>query len=118
MVLHMENHSPQLDSIFHALSDPTRRAVVRRLGQGPAAISELAAPFDMGLPAFLKHVGVLEEAGLVASQKSGRVRTCTLQTDALAAAEKWFEDQRALSAGRYDNLDSLLAILGGQDNEA
>ena len=118
MVLHMENHSPALDSIFHALSDPTRRAVLRRLGQGPAAITELAAPFDMGLPAFLKHVGVLEEAGLVASRKSGRVRTCTLQAEALAAAERWFDEQRAIWAGRYDNLDSLLATLGGQDNDA
>lgn len=118
MVLHMENHSPALDSIFHALSDPTRRAVLRRLGKGPAAITELAAPFEMGLPAFLKHVGVLEEAGLVASRKSGRVRTCTLQADALAAAETWFDEQRALWAGRYDNLDSLLATLGGHDNEA
>lgn len=118
MVLHMENHQASLDSIFHALSDPTRRAVVRRLGDGPAAIKELAAPFEMGLPAFMKHVGVLEEAGLVASRKSGRVRTCTLQAGALAAAERWFDEQRALWAGRYDNLDSLLETLGGQENEA
>ena len=105
---------PPLDPLFHALADPTRRAVVAELGKGPASVSDLAGPFPMGLPAFLKHISVLEEAGLIATRKQGRVRTCTLQEDRLAAAEAWFQEQRDLWASRYDQLDHLLTSL--QDN--
>ncbi len=107
----MENQSTHLDPLFHALADPTRRAVVARLGQGPASVSDLAAPFPMGLPAFLKHITVLEEAGLIGTEKVGRVRTCTLQEDRLAAAEDWFREQREQWKSRYDQLDELLAEL-------
>lgn len=105
-----------LDAIFHALSDPTRRAVVRRLGAGPATVSELSEPFDMALPSFMKHMRVLEETGLVSSSKVGRVRTCVLERDKFAAVERWFEEQRALWASRYENLDKLLEQLQGDDN--
>jgi DNA-binding transcriptional ArsR family regulator len=76
-------------------------------GAGPATVSELSEPFDMALPSFMKHMRVLEESGLVSSSKSGRVRTCTLERDKFAAAERWFEQQRALWSSRYDNLDTF-----------
>ncbi|NDV02282.1 ArsR/SmtB family transcription factor [Pseudoroseicyclus tamaricis] len=107
----MENNQTDLDSIFQALADPTRRAVVQRLGEGSATVSELAAPFQMGLPAFLKHIAVLEAAGLVTSIKVGRVRTCTLEEDKLEAAAGWFQDQREQWKARYEQLDALLDTL-------
>ena len=110
----MASQSSDVDLVFHALADPTRRAVVQRLGKGEATVSELAEPFDMALPSFLKHLGVLEKSRLIASRKSGRVRTCSLQRDSLMAAERWFTEQRALWQNRYDNLDGLLATLNGE----
>jgi DNA-binding transcriptional ArsR family regulator len=100
-----------LDRIFTALADPTRRAVVARLVQGEAQVTELAAPHDMALPSFLKHLGALERAGLVHSRKEGRRRICTLHPEALAAAETWLDRQRALWEGRLDRLDRLAASL-------
>ncbi|RUL78385.1 ArsR/SmtB family transcription factor [Dyella choica] len=111
----MANNAMALDSIFHALADPTRRAVIQRLGRGPATVGELAEPFDMALPSFMKHVGILERTGLIRSRKSGRIRTCTLEQKNLAAAERWFADQRATWASRYQNLDGLLEKLTGED---
>lgn len=104
-----------LDSIFYALADPTRRAVIQRLGRGPATVGELAEPFEMALPSFMKHVGILEKTGLIRSKKCGRIRTCTLEHKKLAAAERWFASQRAIWASRYQNLDSLLVTLIGED---
>lgn len=98
----MENYS--LDTAFHALSDPTRRAVVSRLLRGPAPVKELAKPFGMGLPSFMKHLKVLETSGLIASEKLGRVRTCRVKTEQLAAAESWLSEQRALWEARADRL--------------
>ena len=97
---------PALDHTFRALSDPTRRAVVQALGRGPASVSELARPFEMALPSFLQHLKVLEESGLVTTPKAGRVRTCTLRTETLAAAGQWLEAQRTLWTRRLDQLDS------------
>jgi DNA-binding transcriptional ArsR family regulator len=112
----MANNTIALDSVFYALADPTRRAVIHRLGRGPATVSELAEPFQMALPSFMKHVGILERTGLIRSRKSGRIRTCRLQQKKLAAAERWFADQRSLWASRYQNLDSLLETLTGEDH--
>lgn len=114
----MANTSLALDSIFHALADPTRRAVIQRLGRGPATVGELAEPFAMALPSFMKHVGILERTGLVRSRKRGRIRTCTLEKKNFAAAERWFADQRSMWASRYQNLDSLLESLNGEDRES
>ena len=100
----MENHQSPLDSAFHALADPTRRAVISRLTRGPAPVKELAAPFAMGLPSFLKHLRVLEADGLIRSEKVGRVRTCRIDTGRLAAAEGWLSEQRALWQARTDRL--------------
>jgi len=110
----MANQQSAVDLVFHALADPTRRAVVQRLGKGEATVSELAQPFGMALPSFLKHLSVLETSHLIASRKRGRVRTCTLQRGTLIAAERWFIEQRALWQNRYDNLDGLLAKLSGE----
>jgi DNA-binding transcriptional ArsR family regulator len=116
-VSHMANNQVALDSVFHALADPTRRAVIQRLGKGSASVSELAEPFGMALPSFMKHVGVLERTGLIRSRKIGRIRTCTLERKRLMAAERWFEEQRALWISRYDKLDQLLEKLSGENNE-
>ena len=100
-----------LDDTFRALADPTRRAVVQALGRGPASVSELARPFEMALPSFLQHVRVLEESGLVTTAKSGRVRTCSLRREPLAAAETWLEAQRSLWTQRLDQLDAFVLTL-------
>ncbi len=100
----MENYHKILDTAFHALADPTRRAVIARLIAGPASVKELASPFDMGLPSFLKHVKVLETSGLIGSEKAGRVRTCHLKPKRLAAAEDWLSEQRSIWEGRTDRL--------------
>lgn len=110
----MDKRIAALDSVFQALADPTRRAVVQRLGAGKASVSELAEPFDMALPSFMKHIGVLERAGLIASNKVGRVRTCALKKKRLDAAELWFDQQRARWDERYENLDKLLVKMEGE----
>jgi DNA-binding transcriptional ArsR family regulator len=111
IVSYMDNYRVALDSVFHALADPTRRAVIQRLGQSTATVSELAAPFNMALPSFVKHISVLEKSRLITSRKRGRVRTCSLARENLIAAERWFEVLRAQWASRYDSLDILLAKL-------
>jgi DNA-binding transcriptional ArsR family regulator len=97
-----------LNGVFQALADPTRRAVVERLCLGPAAMSELSKPFDMALPSFAQHLGVLEECGLVRSKKVGRVRTYRLAPKPLRRAEDWMVSQRALWERRLDQLDRYL----------
>jgi DNA-binding transcriptional ArsR family regulator len=105
----MLNSQPQLDLVFQALSDPTRRAIVERLGRGPASVSQLAQPFAMSLPAVLQHVAVLEASGLVRSEKVGRVRTCQIDSQTLATAEGWIADRRMTWERRLDRLGAVLA---------
>jgi DNA-binding transcriptional ArsR family regulator len=107
----MPNRPPQLDRVFQALSDPTRRAVVERLGEGPAPVSDLARPFDMALPSFLQHLRVLEDAGLVHSTKVGRVRTYRMSPEVIKEAEGWLGQQRAMWERRLDQMDSFLKEL-------
>ena len=113
----MENHSIALNKAFHALSDPTRRAVLTRLLAGPASITELAVPFAMGLPAFMKHIHVLEESDLIASQKHGRTRTCNLNPRQLATAEHWLGQQRAVWEARTDRLAQFAEALAHKEPE-
>ncbi len=94
--------------MFQALADPTRRVMVERLSRGPASVSELARPFDMSLPAVVQHLQVLEQSGLVRSQKQGRVRTCTINSEALGEAEQWLNERRVLWEGRLNRLEALL----------
>jgi DNA-binding transcriptional ArsR family regulator len=100
-----------LDRVFHALADPTRRAVVERLGTGPAGTSELARPFEMALPSFIQHLDVLEAVGLVASTKEGRVRTYRLTPKPLEAAQDWLAAQRELWERRLDQFDEYVRTL-------
>ncbi|MBL8521269.1 MAG: winged helix-turn-helix transcriptional regulator [Betaproteobacteria bacterium] len=104
----MPNQQPVLDAVFAALSDATRRALIERLAKGPAAVSELAEPFDMALPSLMQHLATLERGGLVASEKEGRVRTYRLTPQALKPAEQWLSRQRDRWNTRLDQLDSLL----------
>ena len=98
----------ELDKTFAALADPARRAIVDRLVLGPATVSELAKPLPMSLPAAMLHLKVLEESGLVKSQKVGRVRTCRIDPQMLSAAERWVADRRALWERNLDRLGAFL----------
>jgi DNA-binding transcriptional ArsR family regulator len=104
----MAQSSPALDRVFAALADPTRRAVVQRLGGGPVSVGDLAQRFPITLPSFMKHVHTLEACGLIRTHKSGRVRTCTLNPQRLALADDWLERQRAIWQARTDRLDDLV----------
>ena len=97
----------QLDTFFSALADPTRRAVIERLTEGPASVTELHAPHDIALPTFLRHLKVLEAGGLVRSEKAGRVRTVHIEAAPLAKAEDWLGRQRRIWEGRLDRLGAL-----------
>jgi DNA-binding transcriptional ArsR family regulator len=101
----------ELDAVFHALADPTRRGVVERLSAGPATTSDLAKPFGMALPSFTQHLQVLEKSGLVTSLKEGRVRTYRLTPAPLDDADSWLASQRAMWTKRLDQLDSYLTTL-------
>lgn len=107
----MPSQCQQLDRVFYALSDSTRRAVLARLVTGPAPVSELAKPFDMALPSFTQHLGVLEDCGMVRSYKKGRVRTYQIAPQPLKVAEHWLEKQRTHWEQRLDQLDSFLLEL-------
>ena len=100
----MLNQWIDLDRLFHALADPARRAIVERLSRGPAAVSELARPLPMSLPAAMQHLSVLELAGLVRSEKVGRVRTCAIEPGALSQAEQWINARRIEWEHRLDRL--------------
>ncbi|MBC7301372.1 MAG: helix-turn-helix transcriptional regulator [Nocardia sp.] len=93
-----------------ALADPTRRAVVQRLGRGPVSVGELARPFPITLPSFMKHVRTLESSGLIRTMKSGRVRTCTLNKDRLALVNDWLAEQRLIWEDRTDRLEQTLNL--------
>jgi DNA-binding transcriptional ArsR family regulator len=107
----MLNQSDDLNLLFHALGDPWRRAMVERLSRGPAPVSELARPLPMSLPAAMQHLGVLEAAGLVRSQKVGRVRTCAIEPRALSQAERWVNARRVEWENRLDRLGDYLKTL-------
>jgi DNA-binding transcriptional ArsR family regulator len=104
----MLNHEAALDRVFHALADPSRRAMVDQLTRGPATVSNLAAPFAMTLAAVVQHLKVLEEAGVVRTEKVGRVRTCRIEPAALTSAEQWITKRKALWERRLDRLGDLL----------
>jgi len=98
-----------LDSVYQALADPTRRAIVDRLVRGPASVSELARPLPMSLPAVVQHLAVLQASGIVLSEKKGRVRTCRIEPRALGTAEQWIAERRAEWERRLDRLGDYLA---------
>ncbi len=107
----MLNQSNDLDRMFQALADPARRAMIERLSRGPAPVSELARPLPMSLPAAMQHLGVLEAAGLVRSEKIGRVRTCAIEPATLSLAEQWINARRTEWEHRLDRLGDYLKTL-------
>jgi DNA-binding transcriptional ArsR family regulator len=114
---YMLNLSIELDRLFHALADPARRAMIERLSQGPAPVSELARPLPMSLPAAMQHLGVLEATGLVRSEKIGRVRTCAIEPQVLSLAEQWINARRIEWEHRLDRLGEYLKSLESKGND-
>jgi len=107
----MAKHDPDLSLLFQALSDPTRRAILAQLAQGTKAVSELARPTGLRLPTVMRHLEVLEAAGLIWTSKDGRVRSCAIVPEALAPLRSWLDDQRALWEARLDRLDDYVTKL-------
>jgi len=99
----------QVDRVFHALGDPTRRAMIEKLSEGPISVSTLAKPLAITLDAVVQHVKVLERSGLVRTEKIGRVRTCSIEAKGFTVAERWITDRRSLWEARFDRLGKLLA---------
>ncbi|OZF37861.1 transcriptional regulator [Rhodococcus sp. 14-2483-1-1] len=104
----MAQYPELLDDVFQALADPTRRAVLGRLGSGPATVGELAEPFDMTLPSFMKHIRLLERSGWISTRKVGRVRACTIERANLDVAGHWLQEQRAVWESRTDRLEHFV----------
>lgn len=107
----MANYQVPVSDVFHALADPTRCAIVAALVTGAQTVSALAAPFDMALPSFLKHVTVLERSGLIRTSKAGRTRTCELVPETLSQAEQWLAEQRAVWEARSDRMVAFVERL-------
>ena len=105
----MLNQQIHVDRVFHALGDPTRRAMIEKLSQGPVSVSSLAKPLDITLAAVVQHLQILEKSGLVRTQKVGRVRTCRIESKGLNVAERWIADRRSLWEARFDRLGKLLS---------
>jgi DNA-binding transcriptional ArsR family regulator len=105
----MTRKKPDIDRVFHALGDPTRRAIVEKLSEGPISVSRLAEPLGITLAAVVQHLQVLEECGVVQTEKLGRVRTCSLAPDGLAVVERWISARRSIWERRLDRLGDLLA---------
>src|SRR3954454_25139498 len=111
MVAGMEQDTRQLNGIFQAIADPTRRAVLGRLGSGPANVSDLARPFDMALPSFMQHIRFLEESGWIRTRKVGRGRVCVIDAEPLTAVERWLTEQRAIWEVRTDRLKQFVETI-------
>ncbi|MFB8188192.1 ArsR/SmtB family transcription factor [Microbacterium sp. NPDC055988] len=112
----MPKYYDRIDAVLRALADPTRRAIVERLAESPAVVSDLAAPFDMALPSFMQHLSVLEGAGIVTSEKLGRVRTVSLRPGALDVLHLWLGEQRTPAEHRADRLGIHLARTTPKEN--
>ena len=113
----MLQYQPEpLDLAFQALSDPGRRAMVERLSFGPASVSELAKPLPMTLSAVVQHLKILEQAGLVKSEKVGRVRTCTLEIETVTSVEAWIAERKRFWEQQYDQLETYLARTAPEEN--
>jgi DNA-binding transcriptional ArsR family regulator len=105
----MHTQQATIDRVFHALGDPTRRAIVEKLSEGPISVSHLAKPLEITLAAVVQHLQILEKSGLIHTEKIGRVRTCRIEPKGLSVAERWIEDRRSLWEKRLDRLGDLLA---------
>lgn len=114
----MEKKEPTIDRIFRALGDPTRRAMMETLSDGPMTVSRLAEPFGITLAAVVQHLQILEEAGLVQTEKHGRVRTCRIEAVGLQMAAQWIEKRKPVWAKRLDQLGELLAEAEKEPDES
>lgn len=103
----MTKHYPELSLLFHALADPTRRSILTRLAERPARVTDLSEPTGLSLPTVLRHISVLEEAGLIATSKDGRVRTCAIVPEAMEPVRTWLDEQRAIWESRLDRLEAF-----------
>jgi len=106
----MRKKKPDIDRVFHALGDPSRRAILEKLSQGPISVSRLAEPLDITLAAVVQHLQVLEESGLVRTEKVGRVRTCRIEPAGLSVAAQWIGDRRSMWERGLDRLGDLLDV--------
>jgi DNA-binding transcriptional ArsR family regulator len=113
----MAKHETDLSLIFHALSDPTRRAMLTRLAEGPLTVTELAEPTGLKLPTVMRHLSVLEEAGLVVTAKDGRIRTCAIVPEAFNPVRAWLDEQRKIWEARLDRLEAFVATLMKEHTE-
>src|SRR5215212_2099489 len=113
----MEQDTGQLNAIFQAIGDPTRRAVLGRLSSGPASVSDLAKPFDMALPSFMQHIRLLEESGWIRTRKVGRVRICAIEEEPLTAVARWLSDQRAPLERRTGRLQQFVETLRVEETQ-
>jgi DNA-binding transcriptional ArsR family regulator len=105
----MRRPKPNVDRVFHALGDPTRRAIMEKLSEGPISVSRLAEPLDITLAAVVQHLQILEESGLVQTEKAGRIRTCSIAPAGLRVATEWIGERRSTWERRLDRLGDLLA---------
>lgn len=104
----MAKHDADLSLLFHALADETRRSILTRLAEGPAGVTDLAEPTGLRLPTVMRHISVLEEAGLITSSKDGRIRTCAIVPEAMKPVRTWLDEQRAIWESRLDRLDAFV----------
>lgn len=104
----MAKHDANLSLLFHALADPTRRSILTHLARGPERVTDLAGPTGLRLPTVMRHLSVLEDAGLIATSKDGRVRTCAIRPEAMDPARAWIDEQRAIWGARLDRLDAFV----------
>ncbi len=105
----MPGDKPKVDRVFHALGDPTRRAILEKLGHGPITVSRLAEPLGLTLAAVVQHLQILEESSLVQTEKVGRVRTCRIEPKGFGVAEQWIRERRTMWERKFDRLGDLLA---------
>ncbi len=111
------SHKADVDRVFHALGDPTRRAILERLGDGLMSVSRLAEPLGITLTAVVQHLQILEECGLVRTEKTGRVRTCRIDLSGFSSLEQWIQARRTLWDRRLDRLGNLIAAPERPDDE-
>ncbi|MEP9368765.1 metalloregulator ArsR/SmtB family transcription factor [Xanthobacter sp. VNH20] len=113
----MAKHDANLSLLFHALADPTRRSILTRLAEGSARVTELSEPSGLRLPTVMRHLSVLEEAGLIVTSKDGRVRTCAIVPEALAPVRTWLDEQRGLWEARLDRLEAFAMKAKKEDTQ-
>jgi len=113
----MAKHDPDLSLLFHALADPTRRSILTRLAERPARVTDLAGPTGLRLPTVMRHLSVLEEAGLISTSKDGRIRTCAIVPEALEPVRSWLDEHRAIWEARLGRLEAFVMNVMKESDE-